>query len=90
MQSSNPSGGQQSPSRLENPVKRRVPKKRKLKNLSLSEYAVKPPSSGKAFEIETGPDSFKLHTLLIAIAKRGGGSEYRMPVRLYAKHMKHL
>lgn len=50
--------------------------KRKIRPVKLKDLKVVPPGgekSQKAFEIETGPDQFKLHMLLVAVAKRGGG-----------------
>ena len=35
-------------------------------------YEIKPPKK-KAFQIETAPDQIKMHTLLVASGKRGGG-----------------
>jgi Mrp family chromosome partitioning ATPase len=35
-------------------------------------YEIKPPKKS-AFQIETAPDQIRLHTLLVASGKRGGG-----------------
>ena len=50
--------------------------KRKIRPVKLKDLKVVPPGGEKkqkAFDIETGPDQFKLHMLLVAVAKRGGG-----------------